>query len=186
MCVRRALELIDDAEFDENQEQVGSLHAVHEVLMNTFEVFERDGITARNFGALMEMHSALQRHDAEFNASNFMSVESDADFTEQMEEPEIESLLPSDPPSDLHLEELGEPYAPRSPEHMAMWLIQRITGRLVRAVECRHAHKTLKYVEQRQVMVRICQLCDQSPDQREGIWRMMQMLSDLSSSDEET
>ena len=123
--------------------------------MNTFEVFERNGITARNLGVLMEMHSALERHDAEFTASSFMSVESDADFAEPMEEPEIESLLPSDPPSDLHLEELGEPYAPRNPEHMALWLIQQITERLVRAVECGHAHKTLKYVEQRQVMVRI-------------------------------
>ena len=137
VCVRRTLELIDDAEFDENHEQVGSLPAIHEVLMNTFEAFERNGITASNLGALMEMHSALQRHDAEFNALNFMSVESDADFTEPMEETEIESLLPFDPPSDLHLEELGEPYAPRNPEHI-------------------------------------------------NIWRMMQTLRDLSSSDEET
>ena len=68
LCVRRTLELIDDAEFDENHERVGSLHAIHEILMSTFEMFERDGITARNFGALMEMHGALQLHDAEFNA----------------------------------------------------------------------------------------------------------------------
>ena len=186
LCVRRTLELIDDAEFDENHERVGSLHAIHEILMNTFEMFERDGITARNFGALMEMHGALQLHDAELNASNLMSVESGTDFTEPMEEPEIESLLPSDPPSDLHVEELGEPYAARSPEHMAMWLIQRVTERLARAVERGDARRALKHVEQRQVMVRICQLCEQSPDQRESIWRMMQTLSDLSSSDEET
>ena len=103
-----------------------------------------------------------------------------------MEEPEIENLLPPDPPTDLHLEELGEPYALRNPEYMALWFIQRVTGRLARAVECEHAHEALKYVEQRQVMVRICQLCDQSLDQREGMWRMMQTLSDLSSSDEKT
>ena len=115
-----------------------------------------------------------------------MSVESGTDFTERMEEPEIESLLPSDPPSDLHLEELGEPSAARSPEQMAMWLIQRVTERLARAVERGDARRALKHVEQRQVMVRICQLCEQSPEQRESIWRMMQTLSDLSSSDEET
>ena len=134
----------------------------------------------------MEMHGALQLHDAELNASNLMSVESGTDFTEPMEEPEIESLLPSDPPSDLHLEERGEPYAARSPEHMAMWLIRRVIEKLARAVERGDARRALKHVEQRQVMVRICQLCEQSPDQRESIWRMMQTLSDLSSSDEET
>ena len=39
LCVRRTLELIDDAEFDENHERVGSLHAIHEILMSTFEMF---------------------------------------------------------------------------------------------------------------------------------------------------
>ena len=88
LCVRRTLELIDNAEFDENHEQVGPFSAIHEVLVNTFAVFERDGITAGNFGSLMEMYSVLRRHDADFNASNLMSVESDADFIEPMGEPE--------------------------------------------------------------------------------------------------
>ena len=67
----------------------------------------------------MEMHSALRRHDADFNASNFMSVESDSGFTEPKKKPVIESLLPPDPPPDLDLEELGESYVQRSREHMA-------------------------------------------------------------------
>ena len=81
LCVC-TLELIDDAEFDEDHEQVGSLNAIHQVLINTFELFESDGISARNFGPLMEMHGALQGHDAEFSASNFMSMDSDLGFTE--------------------------------------------------------------------------------------------------------
>ena len=52
--MRCTLQLIDDAEFDENHEQVGSLNAIHEVLVNTFAVFERDGITAGNLGSLID------------------------------------------------------------------------------------------------------------------------------------
>eukprot|EP00435_Cladocopium_sp_Y103_P071106 s873_g36.t1 len=185
VCVKRTLELLDDAEFEESRERIGSLSAIHEVLLDTFTMFERDGISASNLRSMMEMHRALQRHDADFNASNHISVETEVEFTAPANEPEVESLLPPDPPSDLQLEDLGEPYAPRSPEHMAMWLIQRITERLERAVHSGHVRKALKYVEQRQVMVGICQMCNRNPDQRGAIWAMMQTLSDLSSSDDE-
>ena len=77
--------------------------------MDVYGTFERDGINSRNLEPLMEMYGALKRHDPEFDISNFMSVETISDFTEPMEEPEIESLLPADLPVGLHCEAMGEP-----------------------------------------------------------------------------
>ena len=69
---------------------------------------------------------------------------------------------------------------------MALWMIQRLTECLDRAMQSGRATSALKYVEQREIMVRTCKFCTERPEQRAGIWAMMQTLSDLSNSDDES
>ena len=59
-----------------------------------------------------------------------MPAVSDSDFTEPASEPEVESLLPSHPPEAFNPAEVVRPYKPRSPEHMALWMVQGISERL--------------------------------------------------------
>ena len=50
---------------------------------------------------------------------------------------------------------MGDPFQLRSPEHMALWMIERLTERLGRALRRGLSSKVQKYVAQREVMVRL-------------------------------
>ena len=90
-----------------------------------------------------------------------MTIELDNGFTMSTLEPEIESLLPPDPPDDFFAEEMAPPFEPRSPEHMAMWMIQRLTEKLRFEMESRNPEGVLKHVERREIMVNLCRFCNE-------------------------
>ena len=81
-----------------------------------------------------------------------MTIELDNGFTMSTLEPEIESLLPPDPPDDFFAEEMASPFEPRSPEHMAMWMIQRLTEKLRFEMESGNPAGVLKHVERREII----------------------------------
>ena len=152
----------------------------------TLSLFESDGINTGNLRSMMEMHYALlQRHDPQFDAFNLISVVRETGFEQGKGEPDCESLLPLDPPADPIHETPAEPYQPHSPEHMALWLIERLSERITRCVQSGRAARVLQCVEQRQVMVALCKYCENNPEQRPAVWSMMQTLSDLSDSEDE-
>ena len=186
VCVKQTLRLIDEAEYESNDAEVSSLNAMHELLMDMYSRFEDDGISPEGVRSMVELHNSLRSHEPEFNAFSCISVEPESGFTNDADEPEVESFLPPDPPADFVLTEPAAAFEPHSPEHMALWMIQRLTERLGRAMESGRAASVLKYVEQREVMVRICRFCSEHPEQRNGVWMMMQDLTDLSSSDDES
>ena len=186
VCVKHSLHLINEAEFDEDHVKLGSLNAIYEVLIDAYTRFEQDGISSVNLQLMMEMHNALQCHDSDFNGFERITVEPETGFTSNVEEPEVESMLPPDPPADFALAAPAAAFEPHSPEHMALWMIRRLTERLDRAIRSGRAASTLKYVEQHEIMVQICKFCREQPERRPGVWAMMQDLTDLSSSDEET
>ena len=129
-------------------------------------------------------HGALNVHDPDFNASDFMTIEFDNGFTMSTLEPEIESLLPPDPPDDFFAEEMAPPFEPRSPKHMAMWMIQRLTEKLRFEMESGNPKDVLKHVERREIMVNLFRFCNERPEQRLEVWKMMQSLTDISSDEE--
>ncbi|CAL1158136.1 unnamed protein product [Cladocopium goreaui] len=45
ICLRHRLELIDDAETESDTAMISALNAIHDVLMDVFSLFERDGIS---------------------------------------------------------------------------------------------------------------------------------------------
>ena len=185
VCVKRCLELLDEAELDENHTMASQLNATYDILIDTHFLFESDGINTGNLRSMMEMHAALQRHDPQFDAFNLISVVRETGFEQDEGETDCESLLPPDPPTDLSHEAPAEPYQPHSPEHMSLWLIEQPSERITRCVQSGRSAKVLQCVEQRQVMVALCKYCDNRPEQRPAVWSMMQSLSDLSKSEDE-
>eukprot|EP00435_Cladocopium_sp_Y103_P030915 s347_g7.t1 len=165
----------------------GPLNAIYDIFFDPFNLFESDGITQANLRSLMEMHSALQTINSEFNAFAliFAEVSTEAAFEQDTAEPECESLLLPDPHPGVEFVIAAAPYEPRSPEHMAMWLISKLTEKLSRAVQRGDAERALRGVEQRQVLVDICKYCDENPDKRTAVCCMMQNLAALSDSEDE-
>ena len=160
ICLKRSLELIDEAEAEDDSAKTSALHAIYEVFMDSFGAFERDGISPASLQSMKDMHGALNVHDPDFKASDFMTIELDNGFTMSTLEPEIESLLPPDPPDDFFAEEMAPPFEPRSPEHMAMWMIQRLTEKLRFEMESGNPG-VLKHVERREIMVNLCRFCNE-------------------------
>ena len=76
-------------------------------------------------------------------------------FQNLEDEPEVESFIVPDPPGYFAGEDMGDPFQPRSPEHMALWMIERLTERLGRALRRGLSSKVQKYVAQREVMVKL-------------------------------
>ena len=196
LCVKRCLELLSDAEFEQNDSAVGQLNATYDVLIDTHVLFENDGITSANLRSMLDMHTALQQHDSLFDAFSLIAVggaptvgggtptENESRFEGSVEEPDCESMLPPDPPCDPLHQPPSEPYQPHSPEHMAMWLVDELSERISRSILKGRPKKVLQYVEQRQITKALCRYCDQHPDQRGAVWDMMQSL-DFPESDEE-
>eukprot|EP00435_Cladocopium_sp_Y103_P054198 s469_g17.t1 len=108
---------------------------------------------------------------------NKAAVSTEAAFEQSTAEPECESLLLPDPAEFVIAAAL---YEPHSPEHMAMWLISKLTDKITEAVQRGDAQNVLRGVEQRQVMVD----SDENPERRTAVWCMMQTLDALSDSED--
>eukprot|EP00435_Cladocopium_sp_Y103_P040994 s1731_g11.t1 len=187
ICVKRCLDLTDDADFDEDRAMEGRLNAIYDILFDTFSLFESDGITQANLRSLMDMHSVLQTLDSEFNAFALISAAAptEAAFEQDGAEPECDFFLPPDPPPGAEFVPPAAPYEPHSPEHMAMWLISKLTEKLTRAVQRGDAERVLRGVEQRQIMVDLCKYCDENPEKRTAVWCTMPTVTELSDSENE-
>ena len=98
ICVKRCLEMIDEQEFDENRALENRLNAIHDILFDTFSLFDCDGITPANLRSLVDIHSVLQSLDSEFDAFALISTAASGDvaFEQDEGEPDCESFLPPD------------------------------------------------------------------------------------------
>ena len=184
VCVGYTLRLLDAAEFDGYQRKAETLNGICDSLESSFVVFERDGISAENL-QVMQTHDNLRETDTNFNAFDLLSVAPEDGFSHLRDEPEVESFIVPDSPGHLRVENMAEPFQPRSPEHMALWMVERLTERLGRAMRRGLCSKVQRYVSLREVMVRIRCFCVERSDQRGQVWAMMQSLTDLSNSDED-
>jgi hypothetical protein len=51
-------------------------------------------------------------------------------------------------------------------------------------MECGNPEGAMKHVERRQIMANLCRFCNERPEQRLEVWKMMQSLTDISSDEE--
>jgi len=155
VCIGHTLRLLDDAEYDGDHDKAEALNGIYDSLEDRFVVFERDGISSDNLQIMMQADDSSRETDTNFNGFDLLSVAPEDGFTYLEDEPEVESFIVRDPPGYVAVEDMGDPFQPRSPEHMALWMIERLTERLGRALRRGLNSKVQKYVAQREVMVRL-------------------------------
>ena len=62
------------------------------------------------------------------------------------DEPDSAACIPADMPEEYHWFEVAPPCAPHSPEHMAQWMIGRLSSRLAGFVATGNVHEVKQYV----------------------------------------
>ena len=77
------------------------------------------------------------------------------------------------------------PFEHNSPEHMAQWMIERLSKRLVNHVEAGNVQKVKIYVERRQIMTSVLNTCRRDTMQRPNALYMMNSILDISDDESE-
>ena len=101
------------------------------------------------------------------------------------DEPEVEACIPDDMPEEYNAMEIAPPFEQNSPEHMAQWMIGRLTKRLAEYVEAGNTQKVKIYVERRQIMVSVIKTCREDPVQRPNALYMTNSILDISDDESE-
>ena len=152
------------------------LSEMDEKLMACYRTFERDGINSTNVDEMLALVQQFATLDENFVDQQCAHQE----FVLTGDEPDSEACIPSDMPEEYHWFEVAPPFEPHSPEHMAQWMIGRLSKRLARFVETGNIHKVKQYVERRQIMVSVINVCRRNPSQRRNALYMMRNITDLS------
>ena len=185
LCIGHPLRLLVDAEFDQDHAKEDQLNHIYDAFENVFALFEADGISTESLRTMLQIHGNLQEVDNYFNAYDLLDISTESDFHAPAGEPEVESFLAPDPPADFDANEIANPYEPRSPEDMALWMARRLSQRLKPAMLEGLSSKVQKLVARREIMRNLTKYCDENPEKRKEIWTMLQTIDDISSSEEE-
>ena len=96
------------------------------------------------------------------------------------DEPDSAACIPADMPEEYHWFEVAPPCAPHSPEHMAQWMIGRLSTRLAGFVATGNVHEVKQYVESKQITVSVITVCRRDRSQRRNALYMMRTIDYLS------
>ena len=188
-CVQEANDLLYDCETKRNDFSENERHDVSTILAALLELyneFEENGLVKEKVDEMLFLHESLQKHGDEFNAftrkyGECIDLQSDPDEPE----PTAEDLIPLDVPESFLWEELAPPFQPRSPEHMCLWMINRLTSRITACMKNGLYKQVRKNTARRQIMVSVCKLCKQNPTLRHRAQWMMMHITDVSDSDDD-
>eukprot|EP00435_Cladocopium_sp_Y103_P075550 s23_g59.t1 len=109
-----------------------------------------------NLRTVVQIHDNLRELDSNFNAFDFLSVAPQDGFNQAPVEPDTGSVLSPEPPADFDVENMGDPFEPRNPEDMALWMIGRLSERFKPAMLQGLSSKVQRCVAQREIMVNLC------------------------------
>ena len=152
-----------------------------EQLLGCFKTFEDNGLNSTRVDRLLEVTQQFADVDENFRVQDCAHQE----FLLTGDEPEVEACIPDDMPEEYNAMEIAPPFEQNSPEHMAQWMIGRLTKRLAEYVEAGNTQKVKIYVERRQIMVSVIQTCREDPVQRPNALYMMNSILDISDDESE-
>ena len=155
------------------------LSTMDEKLMECFQVFERDGMNSSNVDELLELVKGFSEIDETFVNQHCAHQE----FLLNGDEPDAEDCIPREMPEEYEWYEIPRPFEVNSPEHMAQFMIERLTRRLAGIVESGDIFKVKIYVERRRIMKGVINACRRSADQRRRALYMMNSITDISDSE---
>lgn len=156
-----------------------SLKAELELL---FREFEERGSHEAGVSFMMVIHNRLLEFDPTFGLRGFGL----ADLQFQPDEPRITAQLPPEVPQNYLDVVLPPAFEPTSPEHMACWMIQRVTKRIENATLYGKIVRLRKNLCRRDLMVSVCKICRDDPTKRIHAWYFLQTMQDLSESESDS
>ena len=157
------------------------LAELEQQLLGCFKTFEDNGLNSTRVDRLLEVTQQFADVDENFRVQDCAHQE----FLLTGDEPEVEACIPDDMPEEYNAMEIAPPFEQNSPEHMAQWMIGRLTKRLAEYVEAGNTQKVKIYVERRQIMVSVIKTCREDPVQRPNGLYMMNSILDISDDESE-
>ena len=157
------------------------LAELEQQLLGCFKTFEDNGLNSTSVDRLLEVTQQFADVDENFRVQDCAHQE----FLLTGDEPEVEACIPDDMPEEYNAMEIAPPFEQNSPEHMAQWMIGRLTKRLAEYVEAGNTQKVKIYVERRQIMVSVIETCREDPVQRPNALYMMNSILDISDDESE-
>ena len=148
-------------------------------LMESFQTFERDGMNSTNVDELLNLVQGFSEIDETFVNQHCAHQE----FLLNGDEPDCEDFIPREMPEEYQWYEIPDPFELNSPEHMAQWMVERLTGRLAGIVESGNIYRVKMYVERRRIMHAVINACRRDPAQRRRALYMMNNITDISDSE---
>ena len=180
-CSERALQL-QSSDDNEVAEQAGHLY---EVVMDCFHGTEENGVGQNSVNIAMFAYECLQNVDPTFTV-DFNALDIENFNTGVLTEPDVEDMLPPDMGDDYSRIVLpepfreSEPFEEYSPEHMALWMIGRLSKRIKQCVEEGDTERCRRNTERRYIIVNVLKICRRDPSQRHRAAYMMQTIDDIS------
>ena len=107
------------------------LAELEQQLLGCFKTFEDNGLNSTSVDRLLEVTQQFADVDENFRVQDCAHQE----FLLTGDEPEVEACIPDDMPEEYSAMEIAPPFEQNSPEHMAQWMIERLTKRLAEYVE---------------------------------------------------
>ena len=95
-------------------------------LMNSFKTLEQNGMNSTDVDEMLEVVKRFAEVDENFLDQPCAHQE----FLLRGDEPECEAHIPQHMPEEYLWYEIPAPFDENSPEHMAQWMISRLTKRL--------------------------------------------------------
>ena len=129
--------------------------------MECFKTFESDGMTSNKVDDLLTLVQQFAELDESFVDQQCAHQE----FMLTGDQPECEACIPPSMPDEYLWYEVPTPCEEHSPEHMAEWMIGRLTKRLAEYIKIGDIHKMKIYVERRQIMNAVIRVCQREPTQ---------------------
>ena len=174
-CSEHALQL-QSSDDSEVAEQGGHLY---QVVMDCFNGTEENGMGQNSVNIAMFAYDCLQNVDPTFTV-DFNALDIENFNTGVLTEPDVEDMLPPDMDDEYAKIVLPEPFEEYSPEHMALWMIGRLSKRIKQCVEEGDTERCRRNAERRHIMVNVLKICRRDPSQRHRAAYMMQTIEDIS------
>ena len=157
------------------------LSTLEQQLLECFKSFERNGFNSTSVDRLLATVQQFSTVDQDFRVQKCAHQE----FMLTGDEPELEEHIPDEMPEEYRAMTIPPPFEHNSPEHMAQWMFESLSKRLVKHVEAGNVQKVKVYVERRKIMLAVLNTCQRDPTQRINALYMMNSILDISDDESE-
>ena len=126
--------------------------------MDCFHGAAENGMDQSSVDHAMFVYERLQSLDSTF-VVGFVALDVENFNTGILTEPDVEDMLPPDMDDEYAIIVLPDHFEQLSPEHMAMWMISRLSKRIKECSEEGDTEHCRRNSERRQIRVNVLKIC---------------------------